>query len=116
MTKKEVRKIFKEELETFLKNFKQIPEGVAENVSEGTKKSTDEKILEIKKGGQQLLKDICYLEKERWKALKEMIECLEKMKKISYYPSHKEEYRELTQRYHEALKRHDTAVYELTNY
>ncbi|AVQ30363.1 hypothetical protein [Fusobacterium varium] len=116
MTEKQGRKIFKKELETFLKNSKQITEEIAGNVSEGTKKGTGEKISEIKEVGQQLWKDICYLEKERWKALKEMIECLEKMKKVNYYPSHKEEYHKLTQWYHEALKRHDAAVYELTNY
>ena len=116
MTEKQVRKIFKKELETFLKNFKQISEEMAGNVSESSHKETDGKISEIKEVGQQLWKDICYLEKERWKALKEMIECLKKMKKVNYYPSHKEEYHKLTQQYHEALKRHDTAMYELTNY
>lgn len=116
MTKKEVRKIFKEELETFLKNFKQISEGVAENVFEGTKKSTDEKFSKIEKLGLKKSKANFELEIERRKALKDAIWCLEEMKKLTYHLSkHKEKYNELVVQSHEALKRHDSVLWELAD-
>lgn len=51
MTEKEVRKIFKEELDTFLKKFEQISEKLTEDVSKDIENSTDEKFSKIEKLG-----------------------------------------------------------------
>ncbi|MCF0169051.1 MAG: hypothetical protein HUJ87_01010 [Fusobacterium varium] len=116
MTEKEVRKIFKEELDTFLKKFEQISEKLTEDVSKDIENSTDEKFSKIEKLGLKKSKANFELEIERRKALKDAIWCLEEMKKLTYHLSkHKEKYNELVVQSHEALKRHDSVLRELTD-
>lgn len=112
MTEKEVRKILKEELETFLKNFEQISKKVTEDTPLSIQKGTDEKISEVKEMGIKRSKVIFELERERRKAIKDMIWCLEEMKRLHYLRD-KEEYNELVKQYHETMKIHDTVLWEL---
>lgn len=112
MTEKEVRKIFKEELDTFLKKFEKISEKSTEDVCKDIENSTDEKISEIKEMGLKSSKVIFELERERRKAIKDMIWCLEEMKRL-HYPRHKEEYAELLKQSHEATKIHNSVLMEL---
>lgn len=72
----------------------------------------EKEILEIKEAGMQFQKQYYFLENKRKKALKLLSEISEKMKKLDYRLN-REEYDDLVKQCHEAIRIHDTVLWEL---